>query len=65
MIAYRDNETADARILSAEIDRQTPYPSPESIIAQALADCSPPTGVRRKAHQITRELRAAGWRILR
>ncbi|MBR1230179.1 hypothetical protein JQ600_35380 [Bradyrhizobium sp. AUGA SZCCT0176] len=65
MIAYWDNETGEARIVEASLNRQVPHPSPESIVAAVLADSSPPAGVRQTAHQITKALRDAGWRILR
>jgi len=53
------------RMENARLSAQTPYPSPETVVAEALADSSPPNGVRKKANQITRALRDAGWRILR
>ena len=62
------------RIADAALDRQVPYPSPESVIANVLADGRtagsdgiPRVGrqTRKKAQEVANALRAAGWRILR
>lgn len=62
------------RILEAPLDRQEPYPPPESIVANVLADGRtagsdgiPRVGraTRKKAAEVTKALRDAGWRILR
>lgn len=55
------------RIENARLSAQTPYPSPESVVAQELMQFPElKAGMRNKiAARITRALRDAGWRILR
>jgi hypothetical protein len=62
------------RIQGAAGAAQVPYPSPETVIAEVLADGRgadadgiPRVGrmTRKKAHAVTRALRDAGWRIIR
>jgi hypothetical protein len=61
------NDEIAQRIVAAAEDRQTPYPSPESVVAKELMKFSEvKAGMRNKiAARITRALRGAGWRILR
>lgn len=53
----------------AQAERQIPYPTPESVIADVIAKAQgheKTTGAaRRMAHKATTALRNAGWRILR
>jgi hypothetical protein len=67
-------DQAAEKIMEAALDRQTPYPSPESVVASILADgrTAGSDGVprigratRKKAQQACDALRAAGWRIIR
>ena len=56
------------KIANAALDRQIPYPSPETVVAHILAEqpLIPTARARhRLAQKITTALRAAGWRILR
>lgn len=67
-------EVTTTQIIGAALDQKTPYPTPESVIANVLADGRtagadgvPRVGraTRKKAHEVLDALRAAGWRVIR